>query len=105
MNPVNSLFIGDYNAHHTYWSQGHPNSRGELLFDAVTYSNLIIVNPDSVTTTHNTNIDLCIATPDITPHIEHETLEYVSDVHFPQLIQLSFQYFIDKKYFIPQFKF
>ena len=98
------LFIGDFNAKHRLWSPGNSNERGDILSTTISHNDFILLNHDTISTTNNTNIDLCIASSDMAPHVDYETLGYVSDVHHPLHIDIKFQNYIDKKDFTPQFK-
>ena len=63
------ILAGDFNAHNKQWNNRYENPRGIDLHEAVIDADCAVVNTHTISTTHNTNIDLCIADLDALPLI------------------------------------
>ena len=68
-----SVFVGDFNAHHSFWSDAVANTNGKYLYDILDAENLAIVNTTDPTRIDISRIkysllDLTIVTPSLAPN-------------------------------------
>lgn len=86
-NTQNNIITGDFNAHHYIWGSSFKNQNGENIINKVNDSNYIILNEKQPTRIHHngtlTNIDITMATPNITCKSKWEnTKENCGSDHF-----------------------
>ena len=92
-----SLFLGDFNAHHPSWysnsSSTRAEERGTDIHEAITDGGLALLNGDSPTRVPSngapTSPDLSIASPHIAIDSEWGTITTGNSDHLPILIQLG----------------
>jgi hypothetical protein len=90
-----SLFLGDFNAHHSDWCVSLDDNRGASLLAAVENEDLCILNSDSPTripcaaNQSPSSPDVTIASAHLVPSITWETLTTLNSDHLS--IKVSFQ--------------
>ena len=95
-NRVNTLVLGDFNAHHLFWNCGHTDVNGERLLQSVESSDLFLHNFDTLThhdfsTGSESNIDLAFSSQSMAGLIEVSVLdELFGSDHYPLIAQFSF---------------
>ena len=100
------VFVGDFNAKHQEWNNKYANPRGNAMSNWLNDSPYLVVNDDTITTTGNANIDLCIADSKIAHLLNCKILDYMSsDVHYPLHIKFSVGKYLTKEEFVPKFKY
>lgn len=103
------LFTGDFNAWGFAWGSPRTTSRGKNIIEAVSKTNLSLLNNGSPThfSTHKTytHIDLTFISSNLHPHCNWEVLNdlYSSD-HFPVITEILNQFHFEKSKFSPKFK-
>ena len=89
------LVVGDFNGHNKLWySESNNDSRGDAIAEAIANTNLGLINedlPTRVTATCNSSPDLSIASPDLLPSCNWQTLTTLTSDHLPILINIPTQ--------------
>jgi ribonuclease HI len=92
--PIPFILLGDFNSHHYYWGSERCDTRGRIVADWLdSHDNIVLLNTDQPThfdssTGRTSNIDLTIASQNISSYFEWNAFEdlYDSD-HFPILVK------------------
>ena len=91
-NQKNCLFVGDLNAHNTFWNCNDTNADGAKLYNSILKNDIFLHNTDTIThidfkSNGTSNIDLICSTEDIAHNISYKIHdELLGSDHFPLYI-------------------
>ena len=91
-NQKNCLFVGDFNAHSTFWNCNDTNTDGARLYNSLLQNEIFLHNTDSLThidfkNNSASNIDLICSTEDIAQNIVYQIHDdLLGSDHYPLFI-------------------